>query len=98
MEIGKVNGYNNFLKFEDSKEIGKKSSNDFSDLLSQYLNQVNDLQLQSEELKTNLAIGKLDNLHDLTIATEKANVSLQIVMSIRNKIVEAYKEIMRIQI
>ena len=40
----------------------------------------------------------MDNLHDITIAAEKANIALQLTLSIRNKIVEAYKEIMRIQI
>lgn len=98
MDINKINDYKNFLNFNDVKPTEVKDKNNFSDLLSNALNSVNQTQIESEEYKKMLAIGEVDNLHDVTIAAEKANIALQITMSIRNKIVEAYKEIMRIQI
>lgn len=75
-----------------------KNENHFSSFLSNALNKVNEQQLISDEYKKLLATGDVDNLHDVTIAQEKANISLQLTLSIRNKIVEAYREIMRMQI
>lgn len=98
MDITKINNYKDFLKFEDKKPIDTNNNTIFSEFLHNALNKVNEAQIQSDEYKNSLALGELDNLHELSIASEKANVSLQIAMSIRNKIVEAYKEIMRIQI
>ena len=98
MDITKINNYKSFLKFEDEKPINTNNNNIFSNFLFNALNNVNEAQIQSDEYKKSLALGELDNLHELTIASEKANISFQIAMSIRNKIVEAYKEIMRIQI
>lgn len=101
MNSMKVGSYNNFLNIDkDLKSISNDNNNNniFGSLLDNAISQVNEMQLESDGLKNQLVIGELDNLHDLTIATEKANIALQITMSIRNKIVEAYKEIMRIQI
>lgn len=98
MNVGKIQGYNNIVDLSNNLIDTKDKNNNFSDLLSNALNQVNEMQLESQDLKQMLAVGELDNLHDVTIAAEKANVALQITMSIRNKVVEAYKEIMRIQI
>jgi len=99
VEIKSV-GANNFLNsLEKDIEGNKKSDNvKFSDILSNALDNVNRLQLESEEYKNLLITGEIDNLHDVTIAQEKANISLQLTLSIRNKIVEAYREIMRMQI
>ncbi len=76
----------------------KKEDLKFSNLLEESLDKVNQLQREKEEYKNLLITGEVDNLHDITIATEKANIALQLTLSIRNKIVEAYKEIMRMQI
>ncbi len=95
-----VNQINNFMKFADyeKKENALNSKDSFSKLLGDALNNVNKLQLDSREQKNLLAIGEMDNLHDVTIMAEKAEIALQVTMSMKNKIVEAYKEIMRIQI
>ncbi len=98
MNINKINGYQNLIDFDQNQASNIKDKNKFSDLLMDALNQVNQIQLDSDEYKKMLAIGEVDNLHDVAIAGEKANIALQITMSIRNKVVEAYKEIMRIQI
>jgi flagellar hook-basal body complex protein FliE len=72
--------------------------NKFSSFLNAALNKVNRLQVESDEYKKLLVTGDVDNLHDVTIAAEKANISLQLTLGIRNKVVEAYREIMRMQI
>ncbi|NLW22276.1 MAG: flagellar hook-basal body complex protein FliE [Tissierellia bacterium] len=87
-----------FPEGEDSKKIGSGNNGKFSQFLKDALNKVNELQLIISDYGRLLATGELDNLHDIAIAQEKANISLQLTLGIRNKIVEAYREIMRIQI
>lgn len=70
----------------------------FNDLLKNALNEVNKLQTEADDYNKLLAIGQVDNIHDVTIASEKAKVALQMTLAIRNKVVDAYKEIMRMQV
>lgn len=70
----------------------------FGDYLKNALDSVNQLQLNSEQAGLDFAAGKTDNIHDVMIAGEKADIALQLTMQIRNKVVEAYNEIMRMQI
>lgn len=51
---------------------------------------------ENEEIK--LALGETDNTHDLTIALQKASTALQYTVAIRDKFLDAYKEIMQMQI
>ena len=76
----------------------KSEDKNFSSFFKDALSEVNELQIISDEYKDLLVTGDVDNLHDVTIAAEKANISLQLTLGIRNKVVEAYKEIMRMQI
>ena len=75
-----------------------KEDKQFSLFLKDALDRVNERQIVSDEYKRLLATGDVDNLHDVTIAAEKANISLQLTLGIRNKVLEAYREIMRMQI
>ena len=70
----------------------------FGDYLKKAVNKVNDLQIEAQEYKKLLATGDVDNLHSVMIAAEKANIALQLTMSIRSKVVDAYREIMRMQL
>lgn len=51
---------------------------------------------ENEEIK--FAMGETDNTHDLTIALQKASTALQYTVAIRDKVLEAYKELMQMQI
>ncbi|MDD2503901.1 MAG: flagellar hook-basal body complex protein FliE [Clostridia bacterium] len=70
----------------------------FSDYLKQALNNTNDLLIEADTLADNFAAGKTDNIHQVALAAEKADIALQFTMQIRNKIMDAYSEIMRMQI
>lgn len=98
MELNKVNNITSFIDQGEKKGFNIKNKESFGELLNNALNNVNQMQIDSDELKRLLAVGEVDNLHDVSIAAEKANISMQITLTLRNKIVEAYKEIMRIQI
>lgn len=80
------------IKQETVPEIG------FKDMLKNAINEVDSLQKNAEQKTLELAMGKSDNLHDVVIATEKANMALQLTLEIRNKMVESYQEIMRMQV
>lgn len=99
MDINKI-GMNTWsIPGEDTKLNPKLNNNNlFGNYLNSALDKVNQLQIESDDYKTLLATGDVDNLHDVTLAQEKANISLQLTLSIRNKVVEAYREIMRMQI
>ena len=70
----------------------------FGDVLQGYLKDVNQTVKQSEDLSTKLATGEIDNIHDVTIASQKAKLALDLTVTIRDKAVEAYQEMMRMQI
>lgn len=62
------------------------------------INETNQLQLDYKKEELNVALGYSDNTHDLTIAQSKAVTALQYTVAVRDKFLEAYKEIMNIQI
>lgn len=70
----------------------------FANMLQSAINNVNDLQIQSQQTLNDFAAGKTDNIQDVMIASEKADIALQFTMQIRNKVLDAYSEIMRMQI
>lgn len=76
----------------------ESSSVSFGSYLKDALDKVNNLQLESEQIGNDFAAGKTDNIHQVMIASEKADIALQFTMQIRNKILDAYSEIMRMQI
>ncbi len=100
MNINNINSINNILDTKQSpvKTIKGENALSFGDLLKQSLNQVNELQLNSEDMKKKMILGEVENLHDVSVAGEKANIALQVTMSVRTKILEAYKDIIRLQI
>ncbi len=70
----------------------------FSDFLNNAISDVNKLQLDSEQLNEAFAMGKTDNIHQVMIAAEKAEIALQFTIQVRNKVLDAYQEIMRMPI
>jgi flagellar hook-basal body complex protein FliE len=70
----------------------------FGDVLGKALTQVNELQLQADSLSQKLATGEITDAHTVTIAAEKAALALEMTIQIRNKVMEAYQEIMRMQL
>lgn len=84
-----------------SKEIKTESEDAFSSLLSsamKLVNETNDLSNAANAEQMNFSLGYSDNTHDLAIAQQKAALSLQYTVAVKNKVLEAYKEIINIQI
>lgn len=62
------------------------------------LNKTNQYLSDAENEKIRFALGETENTHDLTIALQKASAALQYTVAVRDKFLEAYKEIMNMQI
>lgn len=69
--------------------------NSFSDFLKEALNKVNNLQLQALEDDKKLVTGEIDDINKVMIDAVKADIALQLTIQIKNKVLEAYQEIMR---
>lgn len=70
----------------------------FGQLLSNALGDVNKLQVDANKASVDLATGKIQDVSEAVIATEKASIALQLTMQVRNKVIDAYQEIMRMQV
>ena len=70
----------------------------FSDTLKDAIGSVNQIQKASDRAAENLATGKTDNVADVMIATEKADIALRLMVQVRNKIIDAYQEVMKMQV
>lgn len=70
----------------------------FGEVLRDVVNNTNDLQVKADQSINNYVAGNHDNLHEVMITAEEAKLSLQLLVQVRNKIIEAYQEIARMQI
>jgi len=70
----------------------------FATTLQQAIQSVNNEQQHSQEMTTRLVNGDVESLHDVMIASEKAGIALQATVEVRNKVVEAYETMMRMQV
>jgi flagellar hook-basal body complex protein FliE len=76
---------------------GAEVAKSFGSFLNDALNQLNDQQNTVDKLNEQFVKGELSDVHQLTIASEKAAIGLQFAVQFRDKAIEAYQEIMRMQ-
>ena len=82
----------------DQFKTEKVNGNSFADTLNQAISNVNELQLQSDRKVQELATGKTDDVANVMITAEKADIALRAMVQVRNKIIDAYQEIMKMQV
>jgi flagellar hook-basal body complex protein FliE len=70
----------------------------FSDVLLHAVNEVNNLHQSADKAITNVQAGNTGSLHEAMITLEKADISFRTMLTVRNKLIEAYQEIMRMQV
>ena len=81
-----------------NKEIGLNTKDSFDTILGSFMNVVNETnfyQIQAEQLQTAYAAGQTDDMLAVMLAQEKAFASLNFAVQVTNKVIEAYREIMR---
>ena len=84
------------LKPDDATSA--KDGKSFGEMLAEALQNVNDLVKDSEQKSVALAQGRIEDVSQVMIATEKASLGIQLTMQVRNKAVDAYQEVMRMQV
>ncbi len=70
----------------------------FGQYLADALKETNALQLESDKQNALLAAGRIEDVSQVVIAAQKADIALQLTLQLRNKAMTAYQEIMRMQV
>jgi len=73
-------------------------TNQFGQMVSQGLNEVNGQLLVSQTDLQQLATGNVQNLHQIMIRLEESRLSFQLLLQVRNRMLEAYQDVMKMQI
>ena len=85
------------LRAEKGKTGDAAPGSDFRKILGKSIQEVNKLQSQANESVQGMVLGKTD-IHSAMIDMEKADISFRLMMAVRNKMISAYEEVMRMQI
>ena len=83
--------------------IGKNGKADpsaasFKDTLNGFIKDVNSMQVKADESIQKMAAGEITDVHQVMSTVEEANVAFNMMMEIRNKVMDAYQEVMRIRL
>ena len=95
----KIDAINPLASFDiDPSKSGSDVVGGFEDMVKKFIADVNGDLLEAKRAEELLQSGKVENLIDIMAKIEKADISLRFVTEIRNKAIEAYQEIMRMQV
>jgi flagellar hook-basal body complex protein FliE len=70
----------------------------FGEYMVDALKKANELELESERLNAALATGRIEDISQVVVASQKAEIALQLTLQLRNRATAAYQEIMRMQV
>lgn len=76
----------------------KSAENSFQSVLEDSLNKLNDKQIAADEITNEFIAGEDVEVHEMMLSMEEANMSLQLAIQVRNKVVEAVKELTNMQL
>ena len=98
--LQRTNPLQQLAEFESKlqKPDGEVNSSDFGQALSDAMTKVNEAQVESNEQIQSMLSGDIQDVHTAMIAVQKADLSFQMMMQVRNKLIDAYHEIMRMQV
>ncbi len=92
-QVSNLNGISD--KLDKSTQT---ASGDFSKVLEESLSTVNQNQVEADKAMADIATGEVKNLHQAALSIGKAETSMKVMLEIRNKALNAYKEIARTQL
>ncbi len=96
MQINQISGIDSLSKNTLNKTASDNTS--FGNILSDAINITNQNEQEDVAQTVGMLSGDVNDLHTAMLAMEKADISLQFTMQIRNKILDAYNEVMRMQV
>jgi flagellar hook-basal body complex protein FliE len=81
------------------EQVGRREETaGFKESLAQTVREIDGLQKEANQAIETMAAGEPKDVHEVMIAMEKAGISLRLMVQVRNKIITAYEEIMRLQV
>lgn len=83
---------------ETPQETGEVDGDSFAEMLGGAIQSVDETMKESDQVTADFVAGKTENVHDVMIAMQRSQVSFQMMVEIRNKVLDAYHEISRMQI
>ncbi|MDK2822116.1 MAG: flagellar hook-basal body complex protein FliE [Clostridia bacterium] len=88
------------IESKDTAVVDKKSTGiSFQEVFKKAIGEVNKLQVDADKKAIDFSYGNPNvDIHDVMISMEKAHLALQLTIEIRNKLVESYQEVMRMQV
>jgi flagellar hook-basal body complex protein FliE len=95
LETGKT--YSQISKKRIAPDTGVAGKS-FGDTLTEAVSKVNEMQQEADIKMQQLATGENTNISEVMIAAEKADIALKLMMSVRSKMIDAYQEIMKMQV
>jgi len=98
MEINEISSFNLIKEMNSNLSSENEKNTGFGEILKEKIGEVNQLQKEAEELTQSFVAGETDDFHQVILAVEKANLALELTLEVRNRLVEAYQEIWRMQI
>ncbi|ACM92274.1 flagellar hook-basal body complex protein (FliE) [Nautilia profundicola AmH] len=93
--INKVENTNNIGNVVNNKN---KADGSFEDLLKKELDTTNNMMQNAEKAEADIATGKVEDLAKASITIQKAEMQMKMVLEVRNKAINAYKELLKTQI
>ncbi len=101
MNLSTISETLNTLKLDEAKALDNKKVSDdksFDKMLKDAIGEVNEQQVQGYKAMEGIATGKVTNLQEAVQQIEEAELSLKLALETKNKAINAYKEIMKMQI
>jgi flagellar hook-basal body complex protein FliE len=96
--IGGIQGISSSDLLKQKSKTDLTGGEAFSEHLKSALNETNELQVDSEKAIADMATGQVKDLHQAALAINKAETSMKLMLEIRNKALNAYKELGRTQL
>ena len=96
---------NNVSQISDAAKLNSKpvvtpgeAQATFADSLKGAIDNLNEIQMESDSKTEALATGNIDDLHDVMITSQKSSIMLETTVQVQKKVIDAYNEIMRMQV
>jgi flagellar hook-basal body complex protein FliE len=98
-DINKIGSLSTADLLKQKSGAGAQGTNgDFANELKSAMNELNANQVESEKAMADIATGSVKDLHQAALAIDKAELSMKLMLEVRNKALNAYKEITRTQL
>lgn len=79
-------------------KAGRPGGDPFADLMKSELQQVNHQHQHADEMVKQLVEGQTDNIHGVVLSVAKADLAFRMMLEIRNRVIDSYQEVMRMQV